>query len=109
MKQDRSSLVSRRDFLSSSAAIGAGLAIGPSLSSHAAPSLITRPLGKTGLEVTRFGLGGQAILQWPSEKKDPEAEKQCAINLALDKMARSFQDLANSLQTLKDMMDKGGE
>ncbi len=65
--------VSRRRFLGTSAVALAG--------SFSVPHLVlggvgvarpmTRTLGRTGLEVTTFGLGGQASLQWTPADVDP--------------------------------------
>ena len=43
-----------------------------SSSTYADKELATRVLGKTGREVTTFGLGGQASIQWPRPGVDGE-------------------------------------
>lgn len=73
MKRDKKPHLSRRRFLQKTGATGAGLVAAPylSLGASAADRLVTRPLGRTGVEVTTFGLGGQASLQWTPEDVDP--------------------------------------
>lgn len=68
--------INRRDFIKKSAWSVAGLTILPSFLKYTdaidAP-LMTRRLGKTEREVTTFGLGGQASIQWSPDDVDPVA------------------------------------
>lgn len=66
MKERKRSQLSRREFLRTTAATGVGLVAAPylSLGAPAIDKPVTRVLGRTGLEVTTLGLGGQAGLQW---------------------------------------------
>ncbi|GAB4116060.1 MAG: aldo/keto reductase [Acidobacteriota bacterium] len=68
------SKLSRRQFLQVSAA-GVVWTAAPALclGRVAVSQPMTRPLGRTGFEVTTLGLGGQASLQWTPESADPEA------------------------------------
>jgi predicted aldo/keto reductase-like oxidoreductase len=56
-----------------SAAAAAGMAIAPSMAfgMHNIPSPLKRKFGKIDFDVTTFGLGGQASLQWTPEGVDP--------------------------------------
>jgi len=67
--------VSRRKFLKTTAAAAAGAVAAPYMSfgKVGVSKLMTRPLGRTGFEVTTMGLGGQASLQWTPEGVDPVA------------------------------------
>ena len=67
---------SRRDFLKTGAAATAGAALSPYIISCAkepVPVLMKRPFGKLDFEVTTFGLGGQASIQWMSPTENPVA------------------------------------
>lgn len=67
------SFVSRRKFLKTSAITAAGISIAPyiSCSRQSHPELMKRVFGKLDCEVTTFGLGGQASIQWTSPDIDP--------------------------------------
>jgi len=67
------SFVSRRNFLKTSAIAAAGISVAPyiSCSRQSRPQLIKRIFGKLDFEVTTFGLGGQASIQWTSPDIDP--------------------------------------
>ncbi|MBN1952879.1 MAG: aldo/keto reductase [Bacteroidales bacterium] len=74
MKSTRSFLSSRRDFIKTSAAVAAGLTLAPGfVRLRSKPGLLTRPLGSLDHEVTTFGLGGQASIQWTPDDVDPVA------------------------------------
>ncbi|MBL7112775.1 MAG: aldo/keto reductase [Bacteroidales bacterium] len=65
---------SRRNFLKTSAAVTAGAAFSPYIIScrrEPVPELMKRPFGKIDFEVTTFGLGGQASIQWVPPDLDP--------------------------------------
>lgn len=64
---------SRRQFIKSSSAIAAGVAMAPFIgcSSNEVTQLMKRPFGKIGFDVTSFGLGGQASIQWTPADVDP--------------------------------------
>ncbi len=70
-----SKYLSRRQFLRTSAATAAGSIAAPylALGRVAVSSPMRRVLGRTGLEVTTLGLGGQASLQWTPAGTDPVA------------------------------------
>ena len=72
MERDKKT-VKRRTFLKHSAVTTAGLVAMPylNLGKIGVEKLITRPFGKLGFEVTTFGLGGQASLQWTPKDIDP--------------------------------------
>jgi predicted aldo/keto reductase-like oxidoreductase len=64
----------RRTFLRTSTAAAAGISLFPSLYSfRSRPNLMTRNFGRLNHEVTTFGLGGQASIQWTPEDVDPVA------------------------------------
>ena len=66
--------LSRRSFLRITAASAAGISLAPSLlRCSIKPRLLTRPLGSLNHEVTTFGLGGQASIQWTPPDVDPVA------------------------------------
>ena len=89
MKQKR---VTRREFVKLSAAAAAGLTILPGFrfGLDQLPAPMTRTFGKTGFEVTTFGLGGQASLQWTPEDVDP-----VPIILKAFKMGVNYFDTSN--------------
>lgn len=64
---------SRRNFLKTSAITAAGLSVAPyiSCSRPSRPELMKRAFGNLGFEVTTFGLGGQASIQWTPANVDP--------------------------------------
>jgi aryl-alcohol dehydrogenase-like predicted oxidoreductase len=63
----------RRNFIKTSAITVAGVSVAPyiSCSRSSNPELIKRTFGKLNFEVTTFGLGGQASLQWTPSDVDP--------------------------------------
>jgi aryl-alcohol dehydrogenase-like predicted oxidoreductase len=67
------SLFTRRNFIRTSAITAAGISVAPYISctrqSH--PELLKRTFGNLGFEVTTFGLGGQASIQWTPPDVDP--------------------------------------
>ena len=84
---------SRRNFLKTSAAVTAGLAIGPQIISCAGSSLplpMKRIFGKLDFEVTTLGLGGQASLQWTPPNEDP-----VEIIMKAFKMGINYYDTSN--------------
>ncbi|MBN2213709.1 MAG: aldo/keto reductase [Bacteroidales bacterium] len=72
MKTKSSKNLNRRDFIktSATAAIGVGLLpVMPKI--YKVPGLMTRSFGRLNHEVTTFGLGGQASIQWTPDDVDP--------------------------------------
>ncbi len=69
------SILTRREFMKLSAAAAAGVVVMPGLACGrvAFPAPMKRRFGRTGFEVTTFGLGGQASIQWTPEDVDPVA------------------------------------
>lgn len=70
----RDHLPSRRTFLKESAKAIAGLSLMPAInfgSFQTSETLMKREFGKCDFEVTTFGLGGQASLQWTPDDVDP--------------------------------------
>ena len=67
------SLFTRRNFIKTSAITAAGISVAPyiSCSQQSRPELIKRAFGKLNFEVTTFGLGGQASIQWTPSDVDP--------------------------------------
>ena len=62
----------RRDFIKTSATAVVGIGMFPSFSGfRSKPRLMTRESGRLNHEVTTFGLGGQASVQWTPEDVDP--------------------------------------
>ena len=64
----------RRDFIKTGSALAAGMAFVPNISctsKNAVTQLMKRPFGKIGFDVTTFGLGGQASIQWTPPDVDP--------------------------------------
>jgi aryl-alcohol dehydrogenase-like predicted oxidoreductase len=80
------SFVSRRKFLKTSAITAAGISIAPyiSCSRQSRPELMKRVFGKLDCEVTTFGLGGQASIQWTSPDIDPVKIILKAFNLGVN-------------------------
>lgn len=74
--------LTRRQFLKTSAVAAAGSVAAPYLGcgNVTVAEPMTRTLGRTGFEVTSFGLGGQASLQWTPEDVDPAAIIVKAVN-----------------------------
>ena len=65
---------SRRQFIKTGSAIAGGLAFTPYIScstKNGVSELMKRPFGKIGFDVTTFGLGGQASIQWTPPDVDP--------------------------------------
>lgn len=74
MKQEKNFSQGRRNFLKASAVVAAGVSLVPSFTRCTRkPKLMTRPFGRIDHEVTTFGLGGQASIQWTPEDVDPVA------------------------------------
>lgn len=73
MENSFNSSQSRRQFIKASSAIAAGIALAPNIVSGAnkVSNLMKRPFGKIGFDVTTFGLGGQASIQWTPDDVDP--------------------------------------
>jgi aryl-alcohol dehydrogenase-like predicted oxidoreductase len=87
MKTKPESSVTRRSFIKTSATVVAGITLVPSLSAFKSrQSLMTRSFGRLNHEVTTFGLGGQASIQWTPEDVDPVA----IILKAFDKNVNYF-------------------
>ncbi len=74
--------LSRRRFLSTSAAALTGASVFPHLNLGAigVERPMKRVLGRTGFEATTLGLGGQASIQWTPEDVDPVAIIIKALN-----------------------------
>lgn len=85
MKKPVQKKQTRRQFVKGTLAAGAAVAAGPylSLGAAAVERPVTRVLGRTGVEVTTFGLGGQASLQWTPEDVKPAEIIVKAYNLGL--------------------------
>ncbi|MDF7824195.1 aldo/keto reductase [Pontiellaceae bacterium B12227] len=79
--------VSRRDYLTLSAAAISGAALYPrdscSMSSKV-PAPLMRTFGNTGYKVTTLGLGGQGSIQWTPDDVDPAAIIQKAFDLGIN-------------------------
>lgn len=74
MKKKNSYGLSRRTFIKTSAFAAAGLSIAPAFIRCVSRSpLMTRDFGRLGHEVTSFGLGGQASIQWTPPDVNPES------------------------------------
>lgn len=67
------SIQNRRQFIKAGSAIAAGMVLAPNIvsSSNKVAKMMKRPFGKIGFDVTSFGLGGQASIQWTPEDVDP--------------------------------------
>lgn len=64
----------RRQFIKTGSALAAGVAFVPNIgctSKNTVAQLMKRPFGKIGFDVTSFGLGGQASIQWTPPDVDP--------------------------------------
>lgn len=83
--QDASGIISRRDFVRSTAAAGLYLMAAPyiSLGAISPDKPSTRVLGRTGFEVTTLGLGGQASIQWTPPGENPEQIILKALSLGI--------------------------
>ncbi len=74
MKSKSGTTTDRRSFIKNTAAAAVGLSLVPSFSSCVGkPKLMTRNFGRLNHEVTTFGLGGQASIQWTASDVDPVA------------------------------------
>jgi hypothetical protein len=74
MKSESGKSLSRRTFIKNSAVAAVGIGFLPSFTVYAAkPKLMTRGFGRLNHEVTTFGLGGQASIQWTPQDVDPVA------------------------------------
>lgn len=73
MADSHNSTQSRRQFIKTSSAIAAGMALAPTIrcTTNNVTNLMKRPFGKIGFDVTSFGLGGQASIQWTPNDVDP--------------------------------------
>lgn len=74
MEDAHKSTQTRRQFIKTSSAIAAGMAFAPNIgcTTDKVTSLMKRPFGKIGFDVTSFGLGGQASIQWTPPDVKPE-------------------------------------
>ncbi len=74
MEDTNKSTQTRRQFIKTSSAIAAGMAFAPNIActTENVTSLMKRPFGKIGFDVTSFGLGGQASIQWTPPDVAPE-------------------------------------
>ncbi|MBN2611635.1 MAG: aldo/keto reductase [Bacteroidales bacterium] len=87
MKRKTYEQVSRRDFIKSTATAAIGLSLAPALTGcMKKPRIMTRDFGRLNHEVTTFGLGGQASIQWTADDVDPVA----IILKAFDKKINYF-------------------
>lgn len=74
MEQQSNDKHSRRSFLKTTATSAGALGMPYlALGARGGDAPLTRRLGRTGLEVTTFGLGGQATLEWTAPGLAPEA------------------------------------
>ena len=73
MADSHTSSQTRRQFIKTSSAIAAGMAFAPTIgcTTNNVSSLMKRPFGKIGFDVTSIGLGGQASIQWTPPDVDP--------------------------------------
>ncbi len=85
MKRNKTPNMSRRSFLHKTATTGAGIVAIPylSLGASAVEKPLTRVLGRTGAEITTFGLGGQASLQWTPGDVNPTEIIAKAVDLGV--------------------------
>ena len=87
MKTKTEKNISRRSFIKTSATAAVGISLVPVFSGFKArPELMTRSFGLLNHDVTTFGLGGQASIQWTPEDVDPVA----IILKAFDKKINYF-------------------
>ena len=96
--------LSRRKFLTTSAAAAAGAIAFPYINIGAigVDTPMKRTLGRTGYEVTTFGLGGQASIQWTPEGIDPEA----IITKAIADYGVNYLDTSNAYGPSQDNFGK---
>src|SRR4030043_725297 len=80
------SLFTRRNFIKTSAITAAGISVAPyiSCSQQSRAELMKRAFGKLNFEVTTFGLGGQASIQWTPPDVDPVKIILKAFNLGVN-------------------------
>jgi aryl-alcohol dehydrogenase-like predicted oxidoreductase len=74
MKNTHKSATTRRRFIKAGSAIAGGMVFAPYIScstNNGVTELMKRPFGKIGFDVTTFGLGGQASIQWTPPDVDP--------------------------------------
>jgi len=73
MKKDINQSESRRSFLKKTSSVALGIAIAPYISGCKmnVEKPLVRQFGRIGFDVTTFGLGGQASLQWTPSDIDP--------------------------------------
>lgn len=79
--------ISKRTFLKQSAITATGFAVLPSIAGktiHIPDPLMKRSFGKLNHEVTTFGLGGQASIQWTPDDVDPVAIIEKAFKLGVN-------------------------
>jgi aryl-alcohol dehydrogenase-like predicted oxidoreductase len=74
MKLKKNKNIDRRTFIKTSATAATGISLIPTFySCTSKPKLMTRDFGRLNHEVTTFGLGGQASIQWTPDDVDPVA------------------------------------
>jgi aryl-alcohol dehydrogenase-like predicted oxidoreductase len=74
MRSKSGNTTTRRKFIKNSATAAVGISLLPSFSRCIGkPKLMTRSFGRLNHEVTTFGLGGQASIQWTPNDVDPAA------------------------------------
>jgi aryl-alcohol dehydrogenase-like predicted oxidoreductase len=74
MKTKPEKNISRRSFIRTSATAAIGISLAPAFSGFKTrQNLLTRSFGSLNHEVTTFGLGGQASIQWTPDDVDPVA------------------------------------
>lgn len=87
MKTESINYFSRRGFIKTSATAFVGLSLMPDFQRLLSkPALMKRDFGRLNHEVTTFGLGGQASIQWTPDDVDPVA----IILKAFDKQVNYF-------------------
>ena len=79
-------VLTRREFMKLSAAAAAGVVVmpGTTIGNAAFPAPMKRRFGKTGFNVTTFGLGGQSSIQWTPDDVDPVAIIMKAFDLKIN-------------------------
>lgn len=108
MKANKTSSISRRDFIKVSAATTAGVSI---LAMNACkvenvPLPMKRKFGNFDFKVTTIGLGGQASLQWTPEGEDPVAIILKAFDLGINYFDTSNLYAGSQLNYHKAFMQK---
>jgi aryl-alcohol dehydrogenase-like predicted oxidoreductase len=73
MEKNNKQSVNRRSFIKKTSSVALGLAFAPYISGCKmnVEKPVVRQFGRIGREVTSFGLGGQASLQWTPDDVDP--------------------------------------